>query len=167
MLVQWTNVALEDSTREVFSRDCPQFEVQTPSSTIIHVLVNHFKSRSGGGGPKRLRQAKAVRDIADHLVADEQHVVVLGDLNEGPKTLNGTVENFADLYEASSLLIDCYSLAQFDVGPRLGTFDSCGIRNPLDYIFISQSLTPALLSGTVFRKGLWGKRKTRPDNWET
>jgi transposase len=26
---------------------------------------------------------------------------------------------------------------------------------------------PAVVSGTVFRKGLWGTRLTRPDRWDT
>jgi endonuclease/exonuclease/phosphatase family metal-dependent hydrolase len=49
------------------------------------VLVNHFKSQSGGGGPKRARQAQGVRTIAEELAAaGERHIVVMGDLNEGP-----------------------------------------------------------------------------------
>jgi endonuclease/exonuclease/phosphatase family metal-dependent hydrolase len=64
-------------------------------------------------------------------------------------------------------LIDCYSLQGFDVGPRPGTFDSCGLRNRLDYIFISKSLETSFTSGAAFRKGLWGSRVTRPTAWET
>jgi hypothetical protein len=48
-----SNVDTEDRTGNVFSRDCPQYEVQTPNGTVVHVLVNHFKSQSGGGGTKR------------------------------------------------------------------------------------------------------------------
>ena len=162
-----SNVDREDAIGEIFSRDCPQFEVETPSGDVIHVLVNHFKSQSGGGGDKRERQANAVREITDQLVADKQHVVVLGDFNEGPTDVDTTVANFAALYENNSPLVDCFSLPQFDTGPRPGTFDSCGIRNRLDYIFTSDSLSPSIVSGSVFRKGLWGKRKTRPTNWET
>ena len=55
----------------------------------------------------------------------------------------------------------------FNLGPRPGTFDSCGIRNRLDYIFISQSLVPAFSSGEIFRRGLWGTRVTRQTAWET
>ena len=162
-----SNVDREDAIGEIFSRDCPQFEVDTPSGGVIHVLVNHFKSQSGGGGNKRKRQANAVRKISDQLVADEQHVVVLGDFNEGPIDVDTTVTNFAALYKNGSPLVDCFSLPQFDTGPRPGTFDSCGIRNRLDYIFVSESVSPSIVRGSVFRKGLWGKRKTRPTNWET
>jgi endonuclease/exonuclease/phosphatase family metal-dependent hydrolase len=156
-----------DSSGEVFSRDCPQYEVRTASGTVIHILLNHFKSQSGGGGQKRLRQARAVRAIVDELISDGQHVVVMGDLNEGPPNENEHVANFAPLYENQSPLVECYSLPGFDPGPRPGTFDSCGIRNRLDYIFISASLRSAFHAGGIFRTGLWGTRQTRPDAWDT
>ena len=162
-----SNVDRDDDIGEIFSRDCPQYEVRTDDGTIIHILVNHFKSQSGGGGPKRLRQATAVREIADELTADGHHVVVLGDFNEGPPNENAHVANFAPLYENQSPLIDCYSLQNFDAGPRPGTFDSCGIRNRLDYVFISQSLESAFHTGGIFRTGLWGTRQSRPTNWVT
>ena len=161
-----SNVDLEDAIGVVFGRDCPEYEVVTKNGASIFVLANHFKSQSGGGGDKRLRQAKAVRAIAKRLIDEGKHVVVLGDLNEGPKTGTARAENLQPLYTANRLL-DCYSLSKFDVGKRPGTFDSCGLRNRLDYIFISRSLEPAFVGGEVFRKGLWGTRKTRPDKWKT
>ena len=91
----------------------------------------------------------------------------MGDLNEGPPTESEYVANFARLYDTQCPLIDCYSLPGFDIGPRPGTFNSCGIRNRLDYIFISQSLKCAFRSGGVMREGLWGTRKTRPVAWRT
>ena len=162
-----SNVDRRDNVGEVFSRDCPQYEVRTPNGEIIQILVNHFKSQSGGGGSKRLRQATAVREIANELTNDGQNVVVLGDLNEGPPNEQSHVVNFAPLYENQSPLIDCYSMQDFDVGARAGTFNSCGIRNRLDYIFISASLENAFSAGGIFRAGLWGSRITRPDAWDT
>lgn len=162
-----SNVDAEDSDGEIFSRDCPEYQITTPNGNEIYVLVNHFKSQSGGGGSKRKRQAKEVRKIVNGLVAQNKHVVVIGDLNEGPTSENDFVQNFEELYTNNSPLVDVYSLTEFNIGPRLGTFDSCGIRNRLDYIFISKSLLPSFLGGKIYRMGLWGKRKTRPDNWET
>jgi endonuclease/exonuclease/phosphatase family metal-dependent hydrolase len=162
-----SNVDFEDAAGVVFSRDCPQYVVQTPSSTAIHVLVNHFKSQSGGGGDKRRRQAAAVRSIADGLVAENQHVVVLGDLNEGLPAGGSQAINLEPLYANGSPLVDCYSLQGFNLGDRLGSFDSCGPSNRLDYIFLSRSLLPSFEGGGLFRTGLWGSRKTRPDAWDT
>jgi hypothetical protein len=64
-------------------------------------------------------------------------------------------------------LVDCYSLPNFDVGNRPGSYDSCGLSNRLDYIFLSKSLQPFYTAGGLFRKGLWGSRVSRPTNWET
>lgn len=162
-----SNVDTIDDDGVVFSRDCPQYEVRTPTGSIVHVLVNHFKSQSGGGGAKRRRQANKVRKIADDLMQQGKHVVVIGDLNEGPTAGNTQAANLIGLYENESQLIDCYSLDEFDVGNRPGSFDSCGLSNRLDYIFISQSLQQGFSGGGLFRKGLWGSRVTRPTNWET
>jgi predicted extracellular nuclease len=131
------------------------------------VVVNKFKSQSGGGGAKRKRQAKAVRKIVNELVQAGAHVVVLGDLNEGPAVTGTQAPNLARLFKYKSPLIECYSLPGFDVGNRPGTFDSCVLRNRLDYIFVSKSLQPFYIGGRVFRKGLWGSRAKRPTLWET
>jgi endonuclease/exonuclease/phosphatase family metal-dependent hydrolase len=159
-----SNVHTKDAIGTVFSRDCPQYEVCTPNGTVVHVLVNHFKSQSGGGVAKRQRQAKQVRQIVNGLIAQGQHVIVLGDLNEGPAADGTQASNLSALFDNNSPLVDCYSLPNFQVGPRPGTFDSCGLRNRLDYILISRSLLP-ITGGMVFRKGLWGTRVTPPTEW--
>lgn len=162
-----SNVDKEDAVGQVFSRDCAQYEVSTPGGTTIHVLVNHFKSQSGGGASKRERQAREVRKIVDGLAQQGEHVIVLGDLNEGPTPGGTQAPNLLNLYNNNSSLVDCYSLAGFDEGNRPGTYDSCGLRDRLDYIFISKSLQPSFTGGGLFRKGLWGSRVTRPTNWDT
>lgn len=162
-----SNVDATDAEGIIFSRDCPQYEVATPSGAVIHVLINHFKSQSGGGGAKRKRQADQVRQIVDGLVTAGQHVIVLGDFNEGQPDEQHPAENLKALFDPAGPLVSCYELNGFDIGPRPGTFDGCGIRNRLDYILMSASLQPAFQSGQVFRKGLWGSRSTRPDKWET
>jgi endonuclease/exonuclease/phosphatase family metal-dependent hydrolase len=162
-----SNVDAQDSHGTIFSRDCPQYEVHTPNGTMIHVLVNHFKSQSGGGAQKRQRQAIEVRRIVNDLVAQGQHVIVLGDLNEGPAVAGSQAENLVDLFNNDSPLVDCYWIPDFDIGNRPGTFDSCSLRKRFDYILISQSLRLKFIGGGVFRKGLWGSRKTRPTAWTT
>ncbi|MBL9205064.1 MAG: endonuclease/exonuclease/phosphatase family protein [Opitutaceae bacterium] len=162
-----SNVDAEDSGGIIFSRDCAQYGVRTPGGTSVHILVNHFKSQSGGGGAKRRRQAVEVRRIADGLVQQGQNVVVLGDLNEGPTQVGAPAQNLSPLYDAGSPLIECYALPGFDAGGRPGSFDSCTLRNRLDYIFVSAGLQSAVAGGGLFRKGLWGDRPTRPTAWVT
>jgi hypothetical protein len=107
----------------------------------VWVLVYHFKSQSGGGGPKRNRQAQGVRDIVDALLAaGEANIVVMGDLNEGPAVLGQPAANLATLVDPNGPLVEVYALPTFNPGPRPGTFQSCGIRNRLDYILVSHDL---------------------------
>jgi endonuclease/exonuclease/phosphatase family metal-dependent hydrolase len=162
-----SNVDAWDAEGEIFSRDCCEYEVETPNGTRVHLLVNHFKSQSGGGGPKRLRQATRVRAIVDELVGRNEHVVVLGDLNEGPPEEGQPALNLLPLYDNGSPLVECFTLPGFDRGNRPGTYDSQGLRNRLDYVFVSKSLEPLVSGGGVFRKGVWGSRKTRPTEWDT
>jgi len=162
-----SNVDARDGIGVIFSRDCPQYEIETPAGNVIHVLVNHFKSQSGGGGAKRKRQAEEVRRIVDRLFAQGQHVIVLGDLNEGPASAGSPAENLAPLLENNSPLLDCYSLQGFQEGPRPGTYDTCSLRNRFDYILLTQNLLPSFLGGDLFREGLWGSRATRPTAWST
>lgn len=91
----------------------------------------------------------------------------MGDLNEGPPNATDPPPNLEPLFDTASHLVACYDLPGFDIGGRPGTFNACGLRDRLDYIFISQSLRAAYVNGQVFRSGLWGSRKTRPDKWDT
>ena len=139
----------------LFSRDCAEYLCRLPSSETVRVLLNHFKSQSGGGGEKRARQAQGVRDIVDALVASgEKNLVVMGDLNEGPDGQGNPSTHFAPLYAPSSPLVDVFSLPAFDPGPKPGTFQSCSTTNRIDYIFVSKNLAPKV-SG-------WRNRATRP-----
>jgi endonuclease/exonuclease/phosphatase family metal-dependent hydrolase len=152
----------------LFSRDCADYQCRLANGTTVRVLLNHFKSQSGGGGPKRKRQAQGVRDIVDGLVAaGEQNIIVMGDLNEGPTAAGQSAVNLAPLYAQNSPLVDAYSLPAFDTGPRPGTFQSCGIRNRLDYIFVSQALAPLIVAGGIERHGLWGTptNQNPPTDW--
>lgn len=153
----------------LFSRDCAEYQCQLPSGATVWVLLNHFKSQSGGGGPKRMRQAQGVRSIVDGFVAaGETNVVVMGDLNEGPAAAGQSAANLAPLYGANSPLVDAYSIPEFNAGTRPGSFQSCGIRNRLDYIFISHALAGLVTGGGLERRGLWGTptNVNPPADWE-
>lgn len=152
----------------LFSRDCAEYECRLPSGAVVWVLLNHLKSQIGGGAPKRLRQAQGVRDVVDGLIAGgATNVIVMGDLNEGPKALGQSAPTLAPLYGPASPLVDAYSLSTFDPGARPGSWQSCGITNRLDYIFVSQALAGLVTGGGIERRGLWGTstNKNPPQDW--
>ena len=74
-------------------------EIEGPSG------CNHFKSQSGGGGDRRRRQALEVRRIADRLTSAGNHVVVLGDLNEGPEIEGSQAVNLSALLDNNTPLV--------------------------------------------------------------
>jgi endonuclease/exonuclease/phosphatase family metal-dependent hydrolase len=155
-----SNVDLPDPSapgEHLFSRDCAQYQCRLPSGATVWVLLNHFKSQSGGGGPKRARQAQGVRGIVDDLVAaGERNIVVMGDLNEGPAVVGQPAANLTPLFDPNGPLVEIYALPAFDTGPRPGTFQSCTIRNRLDYILVSRDLAALVVGGGIERHGLWG-----------
>jgi hypothetical protein len=78
------------------------------------------------------------------------------DLNEGPAVLGQAPANLAPLFDPNGPLLEVYSLEAFDLGPRPGTFQRCGIRERLDYIFVSRDLATLVVNGGLERRGLWG-----------
>jgi endonuclease/exonuclease/phosphatase family metal-dependent hydrolase len=162
-----SHVKLADAVGTIFSRDCPLYEVRTPGGATLHVLINHFQSQSGGGDAKRARQAAAVRGLVDRMVGRDEHVIVLGDLNEGPPTTGAMPANLAPLFERSGPLVSCYDLPGFATGTHEGTYDACSLRTRFDYILLSRSLERAFAGGAIVRRGLWGSQKARPEGWVT
>jgi hypothetical protein len=49
--------------------------------------------------------------------------------------------NLSPLYDNNSALVECYSIANFQVGSQPGTIDSWGWTNRRDHIFISRTPT--------------------------
>ena len=147
----------------VFSRDCPEFTVTTPTGARLVVLVNHFKSK-GFGSPatsnaKRRAQAEAVKAIYEGIVrAGAELVAVIGDLNDTPDSAP-----LRPLLQDSDLE-DVFTHAAFDNGGFPGTFDLCNASDKFDYLLLSPKLFAKVQAGGVFRKGMWPG--SRPRRWQ-
>ena len=152
----------------VFSRDCPEYHVETPSGARLTVLPNHFKSKFGGNDPtsqaKRLAQATAVAGYYRRLIAEgQENVVVLGDLNDLPASAELAPLFATDLREVT----DHPGFTEFEfratTGDRgIGTFQTGSDRHKIDYIFLSPALWDKVSKGGIFRKGVW----TASDRWD-
>lgn len=144
-----------DEHGEIFSRDCAEYVIRTPSKRRLVVLVNHLKSKGFGSqatsNAKRMRQATRVRDIYRQLRKDgEKLVAVLGDFNDTPDS-----PPLQPLL-ADTDLKDVFLHADFDDGGRPGTFGTCAKSNKIDYILLSPDLFANVTAGGVFRMGAWG-----------
>ncbi len=152
----------EDGTR-IFSRDCPEFEVTTPSNNRLTVLVNHFKSKGFGSQAdndrKRKSQARRVKAIYDDLRAGgSKFIAVAGDLNDSPDS------DPLDPLIRETDLKDISTHPQFDNGGFPGTFGSSGPKNKIDYLLLSPELMTNVRRGGIFRKGVWPG--VRPQKWD-
>ena len=147
-----------ETKRPVFSRDCPEFQIDLPGTRSLWVLINHFKSRGYGSqasnDAKRKRQSERVSEILKRFNLKKQWVVVVGDLNELPSS---------------------DSLAPLLAHPGLrNTFDKLPARadrwthrddatpsknNQIDYVLISEALWPRLQEVHIERRGIWAYTK--------
>jgi endonuclease/exonuclease/phosphatase family metal-dependent hydrolase len=146
---------LRENDQPIFSRDCPEYLIRTPGGNDVLVLVNHFKSKRGGGDAQRLRQATRVRDIVNARLTTHPNLVVLGDLNDTPDS-----PNLAPLLNETPLQ-DISTSPHFDDGGFPGTFGTQSPSNRLDYLLLSPNLMGAVSAGGFFREGVF----SASDRW--
>lgn len=164
-----SNVMRRDN--RLFSRDAPVFSVRCGTEDLF-VIVNHLKSQSRTGDEPpddlRTRQSTRLAAIYRRLRRDgATFIAMVGDFNRGPDS-DGGHPSLEALFRPALGLVDAFSLPQFDPGPRPGTWQSCGLRDRLDYIFLSPELAARVTRGGVFRRGLWGRSTNQnpPIDWE-
>ena len=152
--------------KSLFSRDCPVYRLRLPGGADLYLLLNHFKSQSFSSGNPDPLAVPAVRPGARDLrPAARRRRQPRRDprrLQQGPghrdPSHHPTLE---PLLDPGTPLVDAYDLPGFDVGPRPGSFQSCSLRNRLDYILLSPDLAATATGGGVFRKGCGAPRRTR------
>lgn len=154
-----------DDAGVVFSRDCPEYHLDTRAGRLV-VLVNHFKSKSGGSQAssdrKRRRQAAAVARIYARLrEAGGGLVAVVGDLNDTPP--EGADDPLAPLLSDTDL-VDVSALHGHDDGGHPGTYGGSTASNKIDYILLSPALRERAGASGVFRRGMWPG--VRPVKWD-
>lgn len=164
--IVWMRSHVDDKSEHgglIFSRDCAEYLVWTPTGQRVWMLVNHFKSKGYGtqeaSNARRKQQAARVRDIYNRLRSEgETLIAVVGDLNDSPDS-----DPLQPLTSQTDLK-DVSQLPSFDDGGHPGTYHNGTARDKLDYILLSPELAGRVKAGGVWRKGVWGgKNGTR---WE-
>jgi endonuclease/exonuclease/phosphatase family metal-dependent hydrolase len=147
---------LDANNKTIFSRDCPEYCVETQNGEQVWILPNHFKSKFGGNNlssqNRRKEQAVRTAEIYQRLVAEgNENVVVLGDLNDTPDS--------APLQPLLALtdLKDISQHPTFDTGEFAGrgTFGLGNDNNKIDYLLLSPALFERVTACGLFRKGAW------------
>lgn len=149
----------------VYSRDCPEYQVITPSGESIWILPNHFKSKFGGNDQnsvdKRAAQALRTAEIYERLRGEHHDkIVVLGDLNDTPDSapLQRLLAQ-TDLKEITDH--PNFSPGQFE---GTGTYGLGNKTNKIDYLLLSPALFDRVTAAGLFRKGAWPG--SRPKRWD-
>ncbi|MEJ7786433.1 MAG: endonuclease/exonuclease/phosphatase family protein [Solirubrobacteraceae bacterium] len=151
---------LTDDSEAVFSRDCPEYELDGPAGARLLVLANHFKSKGYGkpaiSNARRTQQAQRVADIYRARRAEGTELIaVVGDLNDTPDS-----EPLAPLLHATDLK-DISEHDSYTDDGRTGTYATG--RDKIDYLLLSPALFARARAGGVDRSGVWrGPRVKNP-----
>ncbi|MFE5815397.1 endonuclease/exonuclease/phosphatase family protein [Streptomyces sp. NPDC056479] len=118
--------------KPLFSRDCPEFEIDLDGKEPLWLLGNHLKSKSNDDPALRLDQAKRVAEIYKAALERSPKVLVAGDLNDFPDSDPvGAV--------LATGLRDAMSHPSYRGLP--GTFGDCDSpRRKIDYLLLSPQL---------------------------
>lgn len=134
-----------------FSRDCLRVEMKLPSGQSLHLLCNHFKSKSGGEtatDPRRRRQAERVAEILGEYDLTRDLLIVAGDLNDTPtrNPLRPLLDR-PHLHDALAL--------QFPSDPAARwTYHFQDVQQ-IDYLLLSEPLKDAFVKAGVERRGIY------------
>lgn len=145
-----------DAEGRIFSRDCPEYKIITPSKNILLVLVNHFKSKGYGlqndNDIRRKRQAQRVREIYEERLKEGfEYIVIAGDFNDTPKR-----DPLKPLLGNNSDLVDVMSHPKFVGDGREGTHGNGTKDGKLDYILMSPKVVTRVQNCGIDRRGVWG-----------
>jgi len=135
----------------IFSRDCPEYEIELPDKRSIYMLCNHFKSK-GYGNPaendaKRKKQATRVAEILENYKLEKQLVVVCGDFNDTPKS------------PALEVLLKFPGLTEVLDSPAFSgeRWTFCSGNEQIDFLLVSKPLFSSIQSVAIERRGIHRK----------
>jgi len=156
--------------RAVFSRDCPEFEITTPTGNRVLVMVNHFKSKFGSqrqANARRKQQAEVVAEYCRARIAEGVgNIIVMGDLNDHMES--APLKPLLDTSLRDVAEHPAFTDFQFRAnnGNRgIGTYDLGNNKHKYDYLLLSPNLFGKVTGGGLFRKGAWPG--VQPARWDT
>jgi endonuclease/exonuclease/phosphatase family metal-dependent hydrolase len=134
----------------VFSRDCPEFDIQLNGKRIV-VLPNHLKSKRNGEDEesqvRRTAQAERAHAIALGALGRSELVLIGGDLNDTPDSpalRSLFADGFKDVNDHEHYPKD-----------RPGTYGTGRKDDKLDYLLMSPQLRSHLVDVGVERRGTY------------
>jgi endonuclease/exonuclease/phosphatase family metal-dependent hydrolase len=135
----------------IFSRDCLEVAMKLPDGRLLHLLCNHFKSKSGGDAatdPKRTRQATRVAEILAEYDLANDLVIVAGDFNDTPtRPPLQPLLSLPRLYDVLAL--------QYPENPEARWTHHFDTVSQIDYLLVSEPLKNSFVKAGVERRGIY------------
>jgi len=151
-----------DPSKRIFTRD--QLLVSGMlDGEKIHVIVNHWPSRSGGEArsrPKRMKAAKLNKHLIDSLWSDDPYakIITMGDLNDDPTSpsVKDILKTKKDRQEMQ--LKELYNPMEAIYKKGIGTLAWRDGWNLFDQIIVSTELTKKDYSSyRLYKAGVYNK----------
>jgi len=147
---------------KLFSRDCPEFEIELPSAETLFLIGNHFKSKRNGDDQeskdRRQRQATGAAQIYVEARKRSLSTVVAGDFNDIPDSQ--PLQALLDIQGASNKLRDVMTHPAYQGLP--GTFGTGLQSGKFDYILLPPELWEMVSQVGVERRGTYHPHKWTP-----
>lgn len=113
----------------------------TVDGVDMNIFLVHFKSERGGqeSDNQRIKQAELVREINLKYLRDDEHVIVMGDINsERNHEALSMLRGFNDVYQE---LVQTGDYKYMSEGSIRWTYTFQGLQDQLDHILMSLPLT--------------------------
>ena len=160
------------------TRDILYVKGELPNKKPLHILVNHWPSRSGGQKetePKRIMAAQTAKRLCDSIAFNERNanILLMGDLNDYPtdKSISETLVAQIDTSTSSSAL---YNLMGWQKGENVGSHPYKGEWGFLDQIIVSgsiiqgnQGIKTYFNQAKAFRADFLIEKNEKFNNWQT
>ena len=140
---QFIRVRFSDNRKR--TRDILYASFTTATDDTLHVLVNHWPSRSGGqrqSEPGRILAASLVRQKVDSIFSRNAmaKIIVTGDMNDSPldKSLTSGLKTLNDTTQAKPAAL--FNLTAYKMKEPVGTIKYQGKWSVFDQIIVSGGL---------------------------
>lgn len=151
-----THMFEKDGKSFLFSRDCLEVEILLPEGPILHMLCNHFKSKSndsdGSSSKRRAVQARRVAEILQEYDLEKDWVVVAGDFNDTSDS-----SALEPLLKVENIF-DVLALQYPDQPLKRWTYHYQKFEQ-IDFMLVSRALKDRLQKAGVERRGIFGLQK--------
>jgi predicted extracellular nuclease len=160
------------------TRDILYVKGELPNKSHLHILVNHWPSRSGGQAEtegKRILAAQTAKRLCDSILfADKNsNIILMGDFNDYPDN-KSIVETLGAQGDTSATSGSLFNLMAWNKTPGIGSHPYKGEWGFLDQFIMSSALKNGsnklqmyYKNAQAFRPDFLVEKNEKYNNWQT